>query len=137
MDLQSIVVNQFNDSTGWKLVKYEQGVKYDPVSVELIHVDIFPVQFFLKFTAIFPMGCIDFGEVKSKLINNQFYVNIYQEVNIPEGQGCDFGAHSSVKIIPLNVYGLKKGHYFFNVHDNFKGEFTIEKNNFFKEGITL
>jgi hypothetical protein len=125
------VIFEFTSENGWQLKNFNIGVEIfenEIKTIELIKVNSFPIQFFLKISGIFPDGCSQVGKVKSQLINNEFNISMYYKFETIS-LSCGQTTTPFVKIIQLPTYDLKKGEYLFNLNENFSGKFEIFEDN--------
>lgn len=127
---------QFDDSTNsWKLLKFtETKIVPGPATyeekVEVITVNSFPVQVFLKVSGKFAHGCAYFQQINQTVKNNAFEITLHVGPNpFPPNIACTQSLAPYEKIIPLEVYGLSAGIYQYNVNGEHTGSFTLARDN--------
>ncbi len=105
----------------WQLLNFEEtnriggGVSVAVVTkVEMITINSFPVQIFLKVTS--GQNCTDL-QANQRLVGNQFDVGI-NRIPISSTMACTASVgDTQTKAIPLSVYGLKAGTYSYSVNN--------------------
>jgi hypothetical protein len=128
---------EYTEQNGWQLLDYKNSKLLNSITdeialgiekVEMIKIDTFPIQVFLKVTGILFSECGELGLIRNKLSGRKFTVFIYDRNDaftcISSG-----GTTSFSKIIPLDVYSLDAGEYEYNVNSNFSGVFSLSKDN--------
>lgn len=133
------VMFKFNDQGEWLLSDYKIGKEigqegnFEVIkNVEIIKTETFPIQIFLRVSGVFPSGCESFGRIKHKLIENNFNVAIYYDIDERHSTGemaCTQALVPFTRIIPLPVYGLQKGAYRYTVNGDFTGVFDLSSDN--------
>ena len=130
------VILKLNEQGEWLLLDYKLGREIQKIEkVEIIQTKIVPIQVFLKVSGSFSDGCQNIGQIRHKLVENNFEVFIYHENNnnfSPEEFTCTAAIKPFNIIIPLPVYSLKKGEYQYIVNRNFTGTFNLISDNVLK-----
>lgn len=147
VDTQTLVGNyrdatlQLDETTNmWRLISVKTANSH-PLSaplideIELMQIDSFPVQVFLKINGVLT-GCSESLEpVSQRLIGSQFEINVQNRG--PDLEPGTFGCAAVVlpfeKVIPLSVYGLSAGTYEYRVNGSDPGTFTLPEDNRFAE----
>lgn len=127
---------KLKENNNWELLSFNTA-KEHPLweanidKVELIEVETFPVQIFLKISVAFADGCGEIGQVDSRLIGEKFEFFIYEDR--PDLPVASFGCATiySVKelIIPIPVYDLVAGEYGYTVNNKHSGKFSLVQDN--------
>lgn len=102
--------------------------------VELIVIDSFPVQVFLKVQGAFPGNCGNLGQINQRLIDHRFEVAVHTEFpDLPLGTyACTQNMEYFEKNIPLSVYDLSAGSYEYSINGgDYAGTFTLTEDNRF------
>lgn len=114
----------------WQLTQARQSSLIDVIdSVEVVRVDSFPVQIFLRLTGTFYNGCGQFGKVISEQENNHFQLSVYYEWYDEAVTLCTENLVPFDHLIPLTVYDLNAGEYQYTLNENFSGSFLLEQDN--------
>jgi len=125
---------EYTEQDGWQLLGFKNGrllnilteVSTGIENVEIIKTDTFPTQVFLKVTVTLLNESL-MGQIRYKLTGNMFEVFMYYS-NTPCVCTSNIGM-TFAKIIPLNIYSLKKGDYEYSVNGNFTGSFSLAEDN--------
>jgi len=127
------VMFKFNEQGEWLLLDYKVGKEIQKIEeVEIIQTETFPIQIFLKVSGFFSNGCQNIGQIRHKLVENNFEVFIYYENDEkfpPEEFTCTAAVAPFSKVIPLPVYSLKEGRYRYTVNSDFSGVFDLANDN--------
>ncbi|MBB1487243.1 hypothetical protein [Oceanospirillum sediminis] len=114
----------------WQLTQARQSTLIDVIeNVEVVKVDSFPVQIFLRLTGTFNNGCGQFGKVISEQENNLFQLSVYYEWYDEAVTLCTENLVPFDHLIPLTVYDLDAGEYQYTLNKNFSGSFLLEQDN--------
>lgn len=127
------VIFKLNEKGEWLLLDYKAGKEIQNIKeVEIIQTETFPIQVFLKVSGYFSNGCRNIGQIRHKLVENNFEVFIYYGNNKkfpPEEFTCTTAIVPFSEIIPLPIYSLKEGMYGYTVNGGFKGVFDLASDN--------
>jgi len=124
----------FKDANKLELEAVRDGVLLDQINkVEVFLTNTNPVQAFLEITGDFPTGCGDVGRVLQSRTGNTINVSVYYEndewVKNPSLVPCTQAMRPFKHVVQLDVYGLQRGAYTYNVNGEFSGNFTLDTDN--------
>jgi len=120
------VVFELTKEGEWQLLSFSETQELQHIDkVELIKIDSFPIQVFLRVVGSFTFDCQEIGQISSILLVNKFDIWMY-----PKKSRCRKG-FTFTHVIPLPVYSLKKGEYEYSVNGRYTGTFNLDKDNKF------
>lgn len=132
------VIFKNNGHGNWELQSLNVGGTYPLVNapiqqVELITIDSFPAQVFVKLFIAFN-GCGELGRIDQRVVNDRFELAVFAVYPDmpqvpPESLVCTMIHRTVEKIVPLDVYDLPAGSYWYSVNNEFEGGFTLSKDN--------
>lgn len=115
----------------WDLVELKEKEQNDSLllieSVEVIVTNSSPIQVLLLVKGEVNFECSEVGRIVQSLDGILFNISIFTTANMENLEACENTSTSFKRIIPLNVYGLEAGEYFFNINGHTgRFEFTDE-----------
>ncbi|PCH60158.1 MAG: hypothetical protein COC19_06285 [SAR86 cluster bacterium] len=130
---QEVILQHIQEDEWQLLAGIVAGEIQEIERVEVIQVDSFPVQIFLKAIGTFSSGCPEVGLVSYQLLENKFEVFVYYLNNAHRSNPSEVACTSALvpfsKIIPIPVYSLKAGEYEYSVNGGYAGTFSLSVDN--------
>jgi hypothetical protein len=114
----------------WQLSGYKGRVPMPGIKkVEMFLTEELPIQGYLKIQGGgIGSSCIHLELIRQQLVGNTFEVFIDSDPRYPIS-ACTRDIGFFTKIIPLPLYGLKRGEYKYTVNGGFSGVFSLSSDN--------
>ncbi|MBB1487244.1 hypothetical protein [Oceanospirillum sediminis] len=130
------VVLEKTERGDWQLKRATESHLLNVIDrADLIQVDAFPVQAYLKIIGSFTNGCGAVGDVVTEVSGNSINISVYSEPYEATLVACTMAMVPFNHVVPLPVYGLQAGEYQYSVNGTFSGSFTLDKDNVFEPEV--
>lgn len=130
------VILEKTEQGDWQLKRASESHLLNVIDrVDLIQVDAFPVQAYLKIIGSFTSGCGAVGDVVTEVSGNSINISVYSEPYEATLIACTANMVPFNHVVPLPVYGLQAGEYQYSVNSTFSGSFTLDKDNVFEPEV--
>ncbi len=130
---QDTILQYDQQSNAWVMLYADPIEHHGPriwsVDVRVVD-DSFPIQIFLQVTG--DHGCGGLGQVSTRRSGDFFEVQISEIQPGPEVV-CTADIKKFVRIVALDVYGLRAGEYRYSINGGNVGTFNLVRNNIFAE----